>query len=204
MLNYSVKLAIDKKSVRSFDPDGRLHVEWTPISKANICPYLGHEIPGSESLGLKPDQIYQLFRDPDELKKAAPTFNGIQVLRKHVPVSADDPQQWDVIGCTGTDAEFIDPYLYNSLVIWVKDAIEDIESEEKVQLSAAYRYTPIMKPGKYKSVPFDGRMVAICGNHVAAVHEGRAGGDVLVRDSVVYSEEMRWAIVENALLQLRA
>lgn len=183
MLNYSVKLAIDKKSVRSFDSDGRLHVAYTPISKANVCPYLGHEIPNSEQLGLEPDKIYQLLRHPDEIAKAAPTFNGIQVLRKHIPVSANDPQQWDVVGCTGTDAEFKPPYLFNSLTVWVKDAIDEIESEQKRELSSAYRYTADMTPGKYKGVPYDGIMRDIVGNHVALVEEGRAGNDVMVGDA---------------------
>lgn len=182
-LNFSVVFAIDKKSVRSFDPDGRLHVELTPISKSNVCPYMGKEIPDADELGLEPDKIYQLLRHPDELEKAAATFNGIQLLRQHIPVSADDHQPYDVVGSTGTDAEFKEPYLYNSLSVWVKDDIDDIESGEKVELSSAYRYKADMTPGNYKGVPYDGIMRDICGNHVAIVHEGRAGKDVMVADS---------------------
>lgn len=183
MLNFTVKFAIDKKSVRSFDADGRLHVELTPISKSNVCPYMGKEIPDADELGLEPDKIYQLLRHPEELAKAASTFNGIQVLRQHIPVSSDDHQPYDVVGSTGTDAEFKEPYLLNSLSVWVKDDIDDIESGEKVELSSAYRYKADMTPGTYKGVPYDGIMRDICGNHVAIVHEGRAGKDVMVADS---------------------
>ncbi|MCX5617054.1 DUF2213 domain-containing protein, partial [Bombella sp. TMW 2.2559] len=64
-------LAYDRVgSVRTFDENGRLRVETTPISKANVCGYWGREIPDHAHLGLDPDKMYQLLRDPDELKKA--------------------------------------------------------------------------------------------------------------------------------------
>ena len=75
MINHMV-LAFDRSSVRSFDTNGFLHIEKAHISKANVCPYLGSEIPNADELGLKPKQVYQLLRDPDELAKAARTSNN--------------------------------------------------------------------------------------------------------------------------------
>jgi hypothetical protein len=118
-------LAFDRASVRTYDRDGRLHVEITNISKAAVNPYIGREIPDYQALGLEPDRVYQLLRDPDELAKAAPTFNNIPLLSRHVPVTADDHKPDLVIGSTGTDAAFEAPYLRNSLVIWARDAIDD-------------------------------------------------------------------------------
>ncbi|WP_206526107.1 NUDIX domain-containing protein [Mesorhizobium sp. M7A.F.Ca.MR.148.00.0.0] len=69
-------LAMDRNSIRIFDQDGHLRVEMTPISKANVCPYYGREIPDFEALGLVPERVYRLYRDADELAKAAPTFVG--------------------------------------------------------------------------------------------------------------------------------
>jgi hypothetical protein len=83
-------LAFDRASVRTYDRDGRLHVEVTNISKAAVNPYIGREIPDWKALGLNPDGVYKLLRDPDELAKAAPTFNNIPVLSRHKPVTADD------------------------------------------------------------------------------------------------------------------
>lgn len=176
-------LAFDKASVRSFDVDGRLRVELTNISKATVNPYLGSEIPGGEELGLDPRKIYQLLRDPDELEAAADTFNSIPVLSEHRPVSADDHQPDLVVGSTGTDAVFEAPYLKNSLVVWSSDAIKGIESGEQRELSCAYRYTPVMEPGTYEGMRYDGRMTQLIGNHVALVATGRAGPDVVVGDS---------------------
>lgn len=176
-------LVFDRASARTFDADQRLHVATNNISKANVCPYLGREIPDAAKLGLDQDKFYYLLRDPLELSKAAPTFNNLPVLNRHVPVSASDHQPELVIGSTGTDAEFKFPYLRNSLVIWAKDAIDAIESEVKKELSCAYRYRADMTPGTFQGIHYDGVMRDIVGNHVALVKEGRAGGDVVVGDA---------------------
>lgn len=178
------KLALDKASVRSYDGDGRLHLSRVPLSKANVCPYLGKEIPGSEEMGLDPDKVYRLFRDPEELRKAAPTSNNMQLLYRHKPVSAADPSKELTVGSTGTDAEFEAPYLYNSLVVWDKEAIDGIESDKKKELSAGYYYRADMTPGTYEGEAYDGVMRDIRFNHEALVVEGRAGSDVVVGDSM--------------------
>lgn len=176
-------IAFDEASVRDLDREGRLHIAVTNISKAGINPYLGREIPNWRALGLEPERIYQLLRDPEELARAAPTFNNIQVLAEHVPVNVDDHQPDLVEGSTGTDAEFVAPYLRNSLVIWTKGGIEGVKSGAKKELSSAYRYRADMTPGVYMGVPYDGVMRDIIANHVALVKEGRAGSDVVVGDS---------------------
>lgn len=178
-------VAFDSASVRRVDQDGRLHVETSNISKANVCGYLGREIPNWEMLGLDADRIYQLYRDPAELAKAAPTFNNIPVLCRHVPVTADDHQPELVVGSTGTDAEFSDPHLKNSLVVWEAGAIAGIETGQQRELSAAYRYDADMVAGEVDGTPYDGVMRNIRGNHVALVEVGRAGSDVVVGDEAL-------------------
>jgi len=182
-----IGLAFDRSTVRTVDKDGRLHVAITNISKANVCPYLGREIPDAEELGLDPNKTYFLYRDPDELAKAAPTFNNIPLLSKHVPVNAGDHQPDLVVGSTGTDAEFESPYLRNSLVIWAQPAIDGVESEDQKELSSAYRYRVDMTPGTVGGEKYDGVMRDIIGNHVALVKEGRAGPDVVVGDAMPLS-----------------
>ena len=186
-------LAFDRASLRSFDRDGRMHVAMTPISKANICPYHGREIPDYGQLGLDADRVYQLLRDPDELKRAAPTFNNLPVLSRHVPVSAADHRPDLVVGSTGTDTAMAGPYLRTSLVVWAADAIEGIESDRQRELSAAYRYTAVMEPGTYEGVHYDGRMTNISGNHVAIVESGRVGSDVVVGDERTDRRDARHA-----------
>lgn len=182
-------MALDRESVRSYDADGRLHVETTPISKANVCEYYGHEIPGCEELGLDPERRYRLLRHPGELKKAADTFNNLPVLSEHVPVTVDEHPKELVIGSTGTDAAFKHPYLSNSLVFWSRDGVDGVETGAKKELSSAYRYKPDMTPGEYEGEPYDGVMRDIVGNHVALVKTGRAGPDVVVGDSQTQTME---------------
>lgn len=176
-------LAFDRASVRTVDQDGRLRVEITHISKAAVNPYRGDEIPDWERLGLDPNRVYFLLRDPDELARAAPSFNNIPLLSKHVPVTVDEPQKEFVVGATGSDAVFTAPYLDNSLVVWDAVAIAGIESRQQQELSSAYRYRADMTAGVYQGVPYDGVMRDIRGNHVALVEVGRAGPDVVVGDS---------------------
>lgn len=179
------RLALDRASVRSYDEFGRLHVKLANISKANVCPYYGREIPGADALGLQPDTIYQLLRCPEELAKAAATANNIPLLDLHLPTSAEEPQKENIVGSTGTDAAFTAPYLRNSLVVWSEDGIADVESETKRELSCGYRYRPDMTPGVHDGVNYDGVMRDIVFNHVAIVEEGRAGSDVVIGDAAM-------------------
>lgn len=177
-------LAMDRATTRRYDLDGRMHVDIANISKANVCPYYGQEIPGYQALGLSPDRIYWMYRDPVELARGAATSNNIQLLIKHIAVSANDPKKEYVVGSTGTDAVFDPPYLKNSLVVWDAGAIAGIEEDEQRELSSSYRYVPDMTPGvTADGVRYDGVMRDIVFNHVALVVTGRAGADVSVGDS---------------------
>lgn len=192
-------LALDKDSVRSFDRDGRMHIAEANICKACVSPYRGSEIPDWEKLGLDPDRIYRLLRDPEALEKATPTLNGVQLLRKHIPVNADDHQPWDVVGSLGTTAKWESPYIKNGLSIWSTDDIEGVKSGQKRELSPGYHYRAVMEPGDFEGETFEGRMVDIFFNHVAIVEDGRQGPDIVVGDS---ADEILWAILETELLAL--
>ncbi len=165
------------------DADGHMRVEMSRISKANVCPYRGSEIPNSEKLGLDPNKTYQLYRHPDELAKAAHTFDGKPLLIRHEPVTSDLPKQSLWVGTLGA-CTFEPPYLITRpLTVISAEAQALIEAEEQRELSAGYRYVADMTPGTTPDgVPFDGVMREINGNHVAIVREGRAGSDVHVAD----------------------
>lgn len=178
-------LAFDRASVRTIDANGRLQISRTNISKANVNAYYGREIPRSEELGLEPDKLYRLWRHPDELRKAAKTFNNIPVLSKHIPDFPTDPPNEFRVGVTHSNAEFDGTYLTVGMSIWDNSAIAGIESGEQRELSASYKYVADMTPGVTPDgEPYDGVMRDIFGNHEALVPDGRAGPDVLVADSL--------------------
>jgi hypothetical protein len=182
-MKSSNNLAFDRGSVRSYDADGRLHVAKTPISKSNVCPYYGAEIPGYEALGLQPDKVYRLLRDPVELERGAATFARLPILSEHVPVTVDAPRPDLVVGSIGSEVVFAAPYLDADLCVWDATAIAGIETDKVRELSCAYRYVPVMEPGEFEGEPYDGRMTEIQGNHLALVEVGRAGSDVVVADA---------------------
>lgn len=201
----ALRIAMDRDSVREKRRDGQLVVHRAHITKANVCPYRGSEIPGWQALGLEENKVYNLLRDPDELAKGAKTLNGVQLLRKHVPVTASDHQPYDTVGSLGTDAEIVDVdgeiFLDNSLFVNALDAIEGIESGRQKELSAGYHYKPDMTAGKFNGTAYDGIMREICFNHVALVEDGRAGPDVVVGDSALNFEH-QWAALEYELSRI--
>jgi hypothetical protein len=179
-----MEIACDSKLLnRRYDADGRLHILRTPISKATVNPYYGREIPDADKLGLEPERVYYLLRDPGELAKSAPSFARNQLMFVHTPVSADDPKQESIAGTIGSDVEFQAPYLIADLCIWDVEAIAGVETDTVRELSASYRYRADMTPGMYEGQRYDGVMRDIQGNHVALVKAGRAGSDVMAADN---------------------
>ncbi|WP_454813777.1 DUF2213 domain-containing protein [Labrys neptuniae] len=186
LTSSSDEIALDRASVRSIDADGHLHVERTPISKAVVNPYYGREIPDFERLGLDPERIYRLYRHPDELARAAGTFEGKPLLIQHKPVNADEHPKELTVGSIGSPVNFDPPYLTAPLTIWEGEAIDLVQSKKQRELSCGYRYRPDMTPGTTpEGEPYDGVMRDIGGNHLALVEQGRAGPDVLVHDSAL-------------------
>lgn len=198
-------IAMDKASARRRDDNGFLIVDSTVITKAAVNPYLGKEIPNFEALGLEPDKIYNLLRDPEELKKGMHTLGEKQLLIKHIFVSADEPQKESIAGTIGSNLEMIGDDVKGSLTVWDKEAINLIESGKLAELSASYFYEPVMKSGTFNGVQYDGIMTNIRGNHVALVERGRIGRDALVADALpIEIMEQNMNLKKGALAKISA
>ena len=179
------KLAFDKGSVREKDRNGFLHVKISPLTRVQVAPYYGREIPGFEQLGLERDKIYYGYRPEEELKKESTinSVNGIPIQLRHHADFADNPAKETRIGATGTEATYKSPFLMNSLHFFDKKAIDLIESDAMKELSLAYRYKPDFKSsGEINGQKYDFTMRDLSGNHLALVEKGRAGREVLVYD----------------------
>lgn len=172
-------------SMRSKDENGFLRIAASHITKECVNPYYGREVPDWQKQGLDPEKIYFGYRSGEELKKAAPTFDGLPLLLGHHIESADDPQKEHRVGSTGSDTRWNAPYLDNSLFVTDARAIQAIEDESAKELSCAYMYDPDFTPGEWQGIPYDFVMRNIRGNHVALVEEGRAGPDVVVADAQI-------------------
>lgn len=199
-----VILALDS-TMRTYTADGRLHIARSHITKASVNKYYGREIPGWEALGLNRDQAYFLLRDPEELARAAQTFRMLPILNKHIFITdfdgmAEQEKKQYIVGSTGSDVEFLDPYLDSDTTIWDVNAIVGIETDRVREFSCSYRYVPIMTSGSYQGVHYDGIMTQIQGNHLALVESGRAGNDVLAADQSPEITHMKRSKLGNALI----
>ena len=177
------EMANDFASVRTIDVDGRMHISQANITREQVAPYYGSEIPDYQELGLDPQKVYQVYRPAEELEKAVKTFNLIPLLSKHIPISSKKPEKELVCGSTGSSAVWDAPYIKNSMVVTVAADIEGIEQNKKRELSAGYYYKPVMEDGIFEGQPYQIRMVDIVANHLALVEKGRAGPTVVVGDA---------------------
>jgi hypothetical protein len=192
-------------TARTYTIDGRLHISRSHITKAAVNPYYGKEIPGADGLGLDPDRIYMMLRDPDELAKAVDGFKMLPILNKHVFIELfdrmdEEERKQHIVGSTGSDVEFLLPYLDSDVCIWESHAIVGIETEKVREFSCSYRYVPVMTTGAYEGVKYDGIMTQIQPNHLALVESGRAGNDVLAADSELEITPMKRTKLGNALI----
>lgn len=180
---------IVRESARERDKNGYLNVKTSRLTRDQVAPYYGKEIPQWKELGLDPERIYYGWRHPDELQKALDTFNGKPLLIEHKFDSAANPNTNLRVGTVGTSAQWEAPYITNALSVWDEEAIEAIEDGSLKELSCGYRYRPDFTPGKTPDgIAYDFVMRDIACNHVALVHSGRAG-DCYVEDAL--PEEMK-------------
>jgi len=191
-------------SVRSIDESGHLRIARTIISKASVDPYFGREIPGYEALGLDPDRIYKMLRDPVELEKSADSFKGKQLLFKHVYVDAKNTEKELTVGAIGSDVVYEDGKLYADLTFWDEEAIALIESGKMEQLSSSYYFDPDMTPGVFEGQAHDGVMRNIHGNHTALVERGRIGRDAVISDSLPLEMRLNMKLKKGAVQLITA
>lgn len=172
-----VCFAFDKQTARSFDADGRMRVRDCILSTAEVNPYRGREVVGFKELGLDPNRVYELYRDPTELghPDTLKSFEGLPLMIKHVAQTADNPRK-EYVGGSVHNVRFDGKHLRGDLLVWDGHAIDLIESDELSDLSCGYRYKPVMRSGDADGQAYDGRMTVIRGNHVALVDDGRASG----------------------------
>jgi hypothetical protein len=180
MLNQAhdeIPLAADFQSVRRVDADGHMFVGRSLITSAQINGYYGREILAVDpSLqGLDPNRLYMMLRDPAALEAAIPTLHGKPLLLRHRSQTRNDYDPSVTIGSV-MNPSWEPPSIFSELSVINPEGIALIESGQRTDLSAGYRYRPIMEPGTYNGEPYDGRMIDIAFNHVTICPDGRVEG----------------------------
>ena len=192
-------IAWDRATARRYDGNGFLHVDDSVISSAQINPYLGSEIMEVDpTLRLDPNRKYMMLRDPAALEAAVPSLHAMPLLFIHKGVTADKWDKEPVVGAV-MNPRWEAPDIKAELVVWPGEASQAIESGDKAQLSAGYKYRPILEPGVHNGQQYDGIMTNLAFNHVAMVEAGRVEG-AQVADHAL--SEDHWSILEEAILTL--
>lgn len=181
------RIAFDAASKRVYDKvNGYLRVSDNPFTREQVAQYRGREIPNGEANGLKPNEIYNVYRPASELSKpeTIASLKEIPLLLEHATYDPQNPPKERVIGAAGSNPVWEAPYLKNSLTFHNAKAIHLLESGAMKELSLGYYYDPVFKKGTTKDgQSYDVIMTNIRANHIALVEEGRAGPDVAVHDS---------------------
>lgn len=171
-------------SQREIDTNGWMYIKKNPISKSGVFPYLGSEITGAPD----PNRVYNVFRPPEELEKAAETFKLLPIIDEHDllgehGVSTDDRPP---AGFTGEKVTYEHPYLYAPLKITSPKLISEVRNG-KTELSPAYFTDYEPSEGVYEGQPYQYIQRIRAGNHLALVSRGRTGADVAVLDHQTFA-----------------
>ena len=180
MLQYRTRIN-NEASHRSYDENGFLTVDKSPILSTDVLQYLGKEFGTDEAAGVKiePDKIYKVRIPREELEKAAKSFELLPIVDGHQWLSGGlddgDAKKYQE-GTTGSGAYVDnDGKLFVPLKFTGKGILEHLK-EGVEELSASYSHDlRLDDTGQADFVA-----VNITGNHVALVERGRCGSGVRV------------------------
>ena len=180
MLQYRTRIN-NEASHRSYDDNGFLTVDKSPILSTDVLQYLGKEFGVEEVAGVKiePDKIYTVRIPREELEKAAQSFELLPIVDGHQWLSGGlndgDAKKYQE-GTTGSGAYVDnDGKLFVPLKFTGKGILEHLK-EGVEELSASYSHDlRLDDTGQADFVA-----VNITGNHVALVERGRCGSGVRV------------------------
>lgn len=157
----------------TFDMDGRVRFSGV-VSAASIGRYRGDVLlfvdPYSD---VDPDRVYDMLRDPAELRAAAPCFNGLPILSHHTAGAEIPPDL--VCGAVGSDCAFDGNMVRGTCTLWSQAAIDSVATASSRALSMGFEFKADMTPGTCRGQRYDGRFTEICPRHVALVPFSKSG-----------------------------
>ena len=167
---------------RSYDDNGFLRVKDCVLTAEEVSDYLGREIGGWREIGLKPDEIYGIYRPLEEIEKAVTTYNNLPLTDNHINITPQNPHRERYFGTSGSHSRVQDKQLVNDIIVWVGKGIDEIEQATKdptrgrKDLSCGYTYDLVQESGEFDGKPYQFKMINIQANHVALVKEARVSG----------------------------
>ena len=170
------------------DENGFVEFDNTTFFKGGVFQYAGREIDKDGKLGLKPNELYNVFRDPKEVTSEdfIKTLNNKPVLNDHTIIgNGKGMVKPENKGCDGvlSDVRAEGDVLKGKVTVW-STKMQKLIRQGKRELSLAYGCTFVPQKGYYQGKTYDFIQTNLCvGNHLALVDEARNGHDCRVEDA---------------------
>jgi hypothetical protein len=176
--------AIKLNAKRSYTPEGYL-VAPAIIARSGILPYYARELDLKDRA---PNSIVQVYRSPNELAKAAPTFEHKPITMDHPPEGVDASTWRELAVGDVHDVLANSDKMLATVIVRDKAAIEEINKGRR-QLSNGYTFE--LHPAAAGTQGYEFEQVDIQGNHIAIVDRARCGPSCVVgdRDPITSREE---------------
>ena len=185
LFNLKIGDFAPSQSSRTLTQEGFLLCVGAKLAKApQVRNYYPEEFGGIE--GFKEGFAFGVYTSADELfsKATIASAEGKDATDSHPPGNQVNAATWrgySVGDLTNVREE--DGYLVGDLLIKDKNAIEQIQTNEKIELSLGYGADLILETGVAPDgTPYHAVFRNIQVNHVALVHYGRCGGACRVGD----------------------
>lgn len=186
MDNNNSQRRFDKVSLDSMAiADGKAHVDELGILRG-VCPVTRCGV----FLYINPDGSERRELRPREEVFSPHTLDSL----KMIPITMDHPEEGYVdstiakregIGSTGETVKESGDFVFASVVVYDKDAVEAITSKRICELSLGYMSDIDSSCGEYEGEPYDCIQRNIIYNHLSVVERGRAGSNVrIITDSL--------------------
>lgn len=181
----TLKLGDFAPSSRTITPQGFLSCAGAKLSKApQVRQYYAGEFEGIE--GYTPDQTINVYTSPDELFKPSviKSLQGADVADYHPAGNEMNASTWrqHVIGTVSNVRQEGD-YLVADLLIKDSRVIDEIQKNQRLELSLGYAAELVMESGAAPDgTPYQAKFINFVGDHVALVEYGRCGGSCRIGD----------------------
>ncbi|KYC42074.1 hypothetical protein WA1_18910 [Scytonema hofmannii PCC 7110] len=163
----------DTGEISSYEitPEGYLRA-WSAIARTGVQTYYNKD--GS------PRRELRLPKEVSDPKSLA-SFGTKPFTVDHPPEFLDNRNAKKyMVGSTDSFVYYKHGFVWVAVNTFDEDAIEQIASGKKQELSAGYECELEFSPGTWQGQQYDAIQRNIRGNHVSAVEKGRAGADVKV------------------------
>ena len=173
------------QSTRTLTPEGFLLCKDARLGKApQVRQYYAAEFNGIE--GYSSDQVINVYSSADELFRAETiqSYQGVDVTDNHPPGNTINAATWKThsIG-TLSNVRRDGDYLVGDLLIKDSDVINQIQSQERLELSLGYgAELHFINGTAVDGTPYQAEFKNFYGDHVALVKYGRCGGDCRIGD----------------------